>query len=636
MCKNYFLISLLLSSVIVSCGGGGGGEGGSNTGGGYGGGYNTNNAPVIDSSTTSFSVSENQTSAFTVLATDSDGDSLTYTINGGEDRSLFNITSTGVVTFISAPDFEVPTDANSDNIYVLTVNVSDGTLSDSETFQVEVTNLTSDDVTTSNYDGVLIRDGYIQSATVCMAVIDSDGNDTCEGTTYTTSTNSDGSFSLVIDANNTQDVKLLANAGFNPVTNDDDSFTLGLIDPITDQNLVISPLSTMVYNDSRFSYESLKEKLGVNSNFMIRFDNPYLSVNDAASNKAALVNTQLLIMYEALSTLQSQSGVSSNLASATRTSINEAILSRDASIETSLGDTTLIREILLNLDLPNYTVTNTQLENLSGSFSSFLQKVYVDSNNEQAYFSMTARDHVTPLLKGILDNTIDSTEIDQIIFDTLQWVSDKSSRTNLTDVENFKTTSYTVGNSGSSYYTVDGVNADSTALVIYARVGDTIVFEPTTNSVFTQHPFEISTVQDDTAGNSNIGSNEGWSQSNNSLTVTSNTPTTLYPHCGGHSGMYTDGRIEIVTTFDQSKIDINQTSGALEVNGTVSVGPYKGASGLTHKVYLRTADAGDSQHAHEFNEYPGITFHMPADQGYHGQSTSSGEVRFKTKSHYTN
>ena len=53
---------------------------------------------------------------------------------------------------------------------------------------------------------------------------------------------------------------------------------------------------------------------------------------------------------------------------------------------------------------------------------------------------MTARDHVTPLLKGILDNTIDSTEIDQIIFDTLQWVSDKSSRTNLTDVENFKTT----------------------------------------------------------------------------------------------------------------------------------------------------------------------------------------------------
>ena len=98
--------------------------------------------------------------------------------------------------------------------------------------------------------------------------------------------------------------------------------------------------------------------------------------------------------------------------------------------------------------------------------------------------------------------------------------------------------------------------------------------------------------------------------------------------------MYTNGRIEIVTTYDQSKLDISENSGALEVNGTVSVGPYKGASGFTHKVYLRTADAGDSQHAHEFNEYPGITFYMPAAQGYHGQSSSSGEVRFKTKSHY--
>ena len=247
-----------------------------------------------------------------------------------------------------------------------------------------------------------------------------------------------------------------------------------------------------------------------------------------------------------------------NPLASSKPTINDAIFNRDALTETSLGDTTLVRDVLLNLDLPNYTVTNAQLENLSGSFSSFLQKVYVDSNNEQAYFSMTARDYVTPLLKGILDDTVDSAEVDQIIFDTLQWISDKSSRTNLTDVENFRTTTYTVGNSGSAYYTVDGVNADSTPLVIYARVGDTIVFEPTANSVFTAHPFEISTAQNDTAGNNNIGSNEGWSQS----------------------------------------------------------------------------DAGDDQHTQEFKEYPGITFYMPAGQGYHGQTNSSGELSFKTKSHY--
>ena len=627
--KTNIIKKLLPLLILTACGGGGGG-GGSSSGGGDGG-YNTNNPPVIDSSTTTYSVLENQTSAFTVSASDADGDTLTYSISSGADSALMNINTTGVVTFISSPDFEAPSDANTDNNYQITVTVSDGTLSDSENFTVTVTNDTTDDVTSTNFDGVLIRDGYIQSATVCMAVTDADGDDTCEGATYSTTTNSDGSFSLEIDDNITATIKLLAEDGFNPVTDDADSFVMGLIDPTTEQNLVISPLSTLLYVDNRFSYESLKEKLGVDSNFMIRFDDPYLSVNSAASNKAALVNTQLLMMYEALSVLQSQSGASGLTAVAT---VNDAIFNRNASTETSLGDTTLVRDVLLNLDLPNYTVTNTQLENLSGSFSSFLQKVYVDSNNEQAYFSMTARDHVTPFLKGILDDTVDSSEIDQIMFDTLQWVSDKSSRTNLTDVEDFRTTSYSVGNSGSAYYTVDGVNADSTALVIYARVGDTIVFEPTANSVFSAHPFEISTAQNDTAGNNNIGSNEGWSQSNNSLTVTADTPTVLYPHCGVHSGMYTNGRIEIVTTFDQSKLDINQASGALEVNGTVSVGPFKGASGFTHKVYLRTADAGDSQHAHEFKEYPGITFYMPAGQGYHGQTSSSGELSFKTKSHY--
>ena len=639
--RNKFNKSLYNSFVIIflaSCGGGGGGGGGStngggNGGGGYGGGGygSTNSSPVITNQSTSYSVIEEQTSAFTVTASDTDNDTLTFTISG-VDAGLFNITSSsGVITFINAPDFESPTDDGNNNQYEITASVSDGSATDTKAFTLSVTNDTSDDVTTTNFDGVLIRDGYIQSATVCMPVNDADGDETCEGATYLTTTNADGSFTLDIDDNITATIKLLAEDGFNPITNDEDSFTMGLIDPTTEQNLVISPLSTMLYVDDRFSYESIKEKLGVDSNFMIRNVDPYMSVSSAASNKAALVNTQLLMMYETLSVLQTQSGVS-NLTAVT--TVNNAIFERDAATETSLGDTTLVRDVLLNLNLPNYTVTNEQLENLSGSFSSFLQKVYVDSNNEQAYFSMTARDHVAPLLKGILDDTVDNSEIDQIIFNTLQWISDKSSRTNLTDVEDFRTTSYTIGNSGSAYYTVDGINADSTALVIYARVGDTIVFEPTTNSVFTAHPFEISTAQNDTAGNNNIGSSEGWSQSNNTLTVTADTPTILYPHCGVHSGMYTNGKIEIVTTFDQSKIDINQASSALEVNGTVSVGPYKGASGFTHKVYLRTADAGDSQHAHEFNEYPGITFYMPAAQGYHGQSSSSGEVRFKTKSHY--
>ena len=626
--KNILIIVGAIS--IAACGGGGGG-GGSDYGGGGGDYGSSNTAPVFTNGTTSYSAVENQTAAFTATASDADGDSLTFTISSGSDANIFSIgTSSGVVTFVAAPDFEIPGDANADNVYELTVRVSDGTAAATQAFTVTVTNDTSDDPVTSNYDGVLIRDGYIQSATVCIPVTESDGGETCVGATYTTTTATDGSFSLQVDDGVSG--KLRAEDGFNAVTNDEDAFVMTIEDPVTNQNFVISPLSTLLDIDSRFSFESLKEKLGVDPNFMIRFDDPYLSVSDAASNKAALVNTQLLIMYESCSVLQELSGLTGDATCIS--TVNDGIYNRAAADETSLGDTTLVRDILLNIDLPNYTVTNTQLENLSGSLSSFLQKVYVDSNNEQAYFAMTARDYVTPLLKGILDDTVDSSEIDQIIFNTLDWITEKSSRTGLTDVENFRTTTYTVGNSGSAYYTVDGINADSTALVIYARVGDKIVFEPTANSVFSAHPFEISTTANDTNGSNNIGSPEGWDQSSHTLTVTDSTPTTLYPHCGVHTGMYTNGRIEIVTTYDQSLIDVESASGGLEVSGTVSVGPFKGASGNTHTVYLRAADAGSDYHEHQFHELPGLTFYMPADQGYHGATNSSGQTKFKTKSHY--
>ena len=627
--KNILVV--IATITIAACGGGGGGGGSDygGGGGGGGGGYG-NNPPTITNSTSSYSAVENQTGAFLVTATDSDGDALTYSITSGADSSLFTINTTGSVSFNTAPDFEVPGDSNADNVYELEVSVSDGTASDSQAFTVNVTNDTSDDPVTSNYDGVLIRDGYIQSATVCIPVTNSDGDETCTGATYSTSTNSDGTFSLEVDDGVSG--KIRAEDGFNPVTNDADAFVMTIEDPVIDQNFVVSPLSTALDLDSRFTFTNLKEKLGLATNFMIRFDDPYQSVNDAASNKAALVNTQLLIMYETCSVLQEMSGLTGNATCVAN--VNDGIFNRDAATETSLGDTTLVRDVLLNIDLPDYTVTNEQLENLSGSFSSFLQKVYVNSDNEQAYFAMTARDYVAPLMKGILDNSVDAAEIDQIIFNTLDWISEKSSRTNLIDTEDFRTTTYTVGNSGSAYYTVDGIDADSTPLIIYARVGDTIVFEPTANSVFSAHPFEISTTANDTSGSNNIGSPEGWDQSSHTLTVTDSTPTTLYPHCGVHTGMYTNGRIEIVTTFDQSLIDITSASSGLEVSGTVSVGPFKGASGNTHTVYLRAADAGADYHEHQFHELPGLTFYMPADQGYHGATNPSGQTKFKTKSHY--
>ena len=86
-----------------------------------------NVAPVFNSSST-VSVPENQTeTGYVANANDADNDTLTYSISGGPDASLFIIDSVeGVLSFNEAPDFEIPLDVNTDNNYEITLAVSDG------------------------------------------------------------------------------------------------------------------------------------------------------------------------------------------------------------------------------------------------------------------------------------------------------------------------------------------------------------------------------------------------------------------------------------------------------------------------------------------------------------------------------
>ena len=92
------------------------------------------NSPAFTSSET-FSAAENQTAIGTVTATDGDAsDSVTFTVSGSE----LSITSAGVLTFASAPDYETKTS------YTATVTATDGTNSTTQSITVNVTDV--DDV----------------------------------------------------------------------------------------------------------------------------------------------------------------------------------------------------------------------------------------------------------------------------------------------------------------------------------------------------------------------------------------------------------------------------------------------------------------------------------------------------------
>jgi hypothetical protein len=149
---------------------------------------NTNDNPVISSdgggSSAALNAPENQTSVTTVTATDEDtGDTLSYTISGGADRGLFSIDSaSGVLTFDSAPDFELPSDSNTDGVYEVEVTVIDdgtGTLTDIQSIVVTVTSTNDHPEITSNGGGATGSTSVDENTTAVttVTVTDPDGGD---------------------------------------------------------------------------------------------------------------------------------------------------------------------------------------------------------------------------------------------------------------------------------------------------------------------------------------------------------------------------------------------------------------------------------------------------------------------------
>ena len=99
-------------------------------------------SPPVFTSAESLTTPENQQNAGTIIATDSDGDPLSYSITGGADASKFTISATtGVLTFLQAPDYENPTDNNADNVFEITVSVSDGKSDIAQNITVTITDL---------------------------------------------------------------------------------------------------------------------------------------------------------------------------------------------------------------------------------------------------------------------------------------------------------------------------------------------------------------------------------------------------------------------------------------------------------------------------------------------------------------
>jgi hypothetical protein len=100
---------------------------------------------------------------------------ITYSIVGGADAAKFTIDpNTGVLSFVTSPDFEAPTDSGGDNVYDVTVRASNSAGTDDQAIAVTVTDVLGDTIVTLPVK-LFLQGPYLQVAGMMTDTLRSKG-----------------------------------------------------------------------------------------------------------------------------------------------------------------------------------------------------------------------------------------------------------------------------------------------------------------------------------------------------------------------------------------------------------------------------------------------------------------------------
>jgi len=110
-------------------------------------------------------IDEGVTIVYDVGATDSNGNSINFSVSG-TDSALFTIASSGRLKFKSKPDFENPTDSGKDNVYSIAVKIRSSGTTKSKDVLVKVRNIDDETPRITNFNGsVKIKENLQNVAT---------------------------------------------------------------------------------------------------------------------------------------------------------------------------------------------------------------------------------------------------------------------------------------------------------------------------------------------------------------------------------------------------------------------------------------------------------------------------------------
>ena len=176
---------------------------------------------MLTSPPSALSKPENSTAVHSYAATDPDAGTVFSWSLSGADAGDFSISTSGVLTFGSAPDFENPTDSINDggvNAYIVTVKATDnGTppLSDQHTLRVTVTDVNETPTITSG-PAAISKDENTPTTEIIATYVATDPDATTGTMTWDLQGNDAGDFTITSTVNGT------ANLTFKVVPNYED------------------------------------------------------------------------------------------------------------------------------------------------------------------------------------------------------------------------------------------------------------------------------------------------------------------------------------------------------------------------------------------------------------------------------
>ncbi len=134
------------------------------------------NPPVFTSSSSGNSPENTTATGYTATATDADLDTVTFSLTGGADQARFSIdANSGVLSFLSAPDFEVPTDSDTNGTYVVEITATDTVNTTALTVTITVTDVLEVTLSTSDVKTLRLDWTAFAGATSYKLFVDPDG-----------------------------------------------------------------------------------------------------------------------------------------------------------------------------------------------------------------------------------------------------------------------------------------------------------------------------------------------------------------------------------------------------------------------------------------------------------------------------